>query len=1370
MAPISRTTLSLCLQKANVRVDTGRAISVQSLTPILDELREKQLVFEMQGGFLCQSVLQHPLIRQIEQDGNLERFTLGVKPHIRCNYYKSPAQCLQDLRLAVYLRDEAEVQRILDYYYKYYHYELKNSDPFSTIFPEPLDSAFIITLPAPLQFNILVSLTASSFRALLPSSAFDLLETLVSVSTDVPLSGAYYHIFYLMLRGRLNDAGRAIEKFGQDAIPELAGMLAMMRGDDDGAIALFDKGIARIKKNSGKRKVFYASTAGLFYLLSLVRSARHDHLKIAVELSEIALKHQEHPQHHIFWLLNRFAELRLGNNRQKKELEDACRKEYELDPLSHLVRSLIALWLKLPVMALHSKILDRISDDAKLSGFLWIAAEAALLSKAINPEGKHTTAWAEQLCSKERLVSLSLSTESGNDWERSLTALLSIGSSDISSKETVQKQSRLLWFLSGKETNLGIQPVEQKQTAKGWTGGRNAALKRLFEEGAKLDFLTPQDRKIIACIRKERGYGYYSTTTYEFDNISAIRAMIDHPLVFNYSHNDEPVTVSKGTFTLEVMRKKGNLTITLSPLPDNDGSPFLSWEGASRLLLYEPTTEQRRIAAIIGEGLTVPKAGEKQITSAITAISPHVTVHSDIVGDDTAGAETVEADSRLYILLRPSGDGVSVELRIRPFGEHGPTFPPSRGGATLIAQVQGKKLQCSRDQKREQKHLEMLLKICSTFDLYGCHDEQWRIDNPKGALELLEELHEAMIAAPDAFVMQWPEGERFKLRGSASWERLKLSVRSGKEWFSLEGEVPVSEDEVISLQCLMELMESGKGRFVQLAEGEFMALSDEFRRRLDDLRRVMNRHGKELRFHPLAAPLVDEALDGVGSLKGDKTWKSLLARFREAEALQPVLPATLQTELRDYQLAGFDWLSRLAHWGVGACLADDMGLGKTIQALALLINRAPAGPSLVLAPTSVCLNWESETHRFAPTLQPRIFGSGNRKSFIESLQPFDLVICSYTMFQQEAELLNSVQWETAVLDEAQAIKNMTTKRSQAAMQINAGFRIATTGTPIENRLDELWNLFRFLNPGLLGSHKTFTERFATPIERDRDKPARTLLKKLIRPFILRRTKSQVLQELPPRTEILHRVELSGEEAAFYEALRRKALDNLSGGAEGQTPGERQIRILAEIMRLRRACCNPQLVLPECNISSAKLTAFREIVDELRDNGHRALVFSQFVDHLSILRKVLDMDNITYQYLDGSTPANERQARVNAFQSGQGELFLISLKAGGVGLNLTAADYVIHMDPWWNPAVEDQASDRAHRIGQLRPVTVYRLVAANTIEEKIVAMHGQKRDLADSLLEGTETAARVSADDLLELLREAREGIEVVAPNLIGIEF
>ena len=664
--------------------------------------------------------------------------------------------------------------------------------------------------------------------------------------------------------------------------------------------------------------------------------------------------------------------------------------------------------------------------------------------------------------------------------------------------------------------------------------------------------------------------------------------------------------------------------------------------------------------------------------------------------------------------------------------------------------MKGKKLQTSRILEDERKHYTLLTDACPALEPAELRDGVWRCDDPEESLELMEQLNAVVLGHSGIFSINWPEGERFKLRGSAEWTKMKLSVNSGKDWFALDGEVAVSDGEVISLMELMKLMEGTEGRFVQLADGEFLALTEEFRRKLHDLRRLVEKNG---RFTPLIAPLVEEALHGCAGVKGDKQWKSDMARFKSAQELLPTLPPTLQAELRDYQREGFDWLCRLAEWGVGACLADDMGLGKTVQALALLLTRAAAGPALVLAPTSVCFNWEVEARRFAPTLNPRVFGAGNRAEFIASLAPFDLVICSYTLFQQEADLLTGVQWETAVLDEAQAIKNMTTKRSQAAMQIKAGFRLATSGTPVENRLDELWNLFRFLNPGLLGSHKSFSTRFAVQIEKFGSKAARTLLKRLIRPFILRRTKSQVLEELPPRTDILHRIELSREESAFYEALRRTAVETLAGAADSP-PGEKQIRILAEIMRLRRACCNPQLVMPGSGIPSAKLAAFHEIVAELREGGHRALVFSQFVDHLSILRRDLDSAGITYQYLDGSTPQKERQGRVASFQSGEGELFLISLKAGGVGLNLTAADYVIHMDPWWNPAVEDQASDRAHRIGQNRPVTVYRLVAANTIEEKIVALHHQKRDLADSLLEGTETSARVSAEDLMELLRDS----------------
>jgi SNF2 family DNA or RNA helicase len=428
-----------------------------------------------------------------------------------------------------------------------------------------------------------------------------------------------------------------------------------------------------------------------------------------------------------------------------------------------------------------------------------------------------------------------------------------------------------------------------------------------------------------------------------------------------------------------------------------------------------------------------------------------------------------------------------------------------------------------------------------------------------------------------------------------------------------------------------------------------------------------------------------------------------------------------------------------------------MGLGKTVQALALILSRAPEGPTLILAPTSVCINWLEEAQRFAPTLNVQHFGHGDRQAMLDNAAEFDLIVCSYGLLQTEAERLGQVRWQTLVADEAQAIKNALTKRSKAAMSLQAEFKLITTGTPIENHLGELWNLFNFINPGLLGSLSRFNERYAHAIENQQDHAVQQRLKKLLRPFILRRLKNDVLTELPPRTEVTLHIELSAEERAMYEALRRNAMDAIASAKE--QPGNQQLKVLAEIMKLRRACCNPRLVMEDSHIGSSKLQAFEELVDELLDNRHKALVFSQFVGHLDLIRELLDKKGITYHYLDGSTPVPQRKKAMNAFQVGDGDLFLISLKAGGTGLNLTAADYVIHMDPWWNPAVEDQASDRAHRMGQKRPVTIYRLVAKDTIEDKIVDLHKHKRDLANSLLEGGEVSGKMSVEDMMALISD-----------------
>jgi SNF2 family DNA or RNA helicase len=442
----------------------------------------------------------------------------------------------------------------------------------------------------------------------------------------------------------------------------------------------------------------------------------------------------------------------------------------------------------------------------------------------------------------------------------------------------------------------------------------------------------------------------------------------------------------------------------------------------------------------------------------------------------------------------------------------------------------------------------------------------------------------------------------------------------------------------------------------------------------------------------------------------------------------------------------------MAHWGVGACLADDMGLGKTLQALAVLLERAARGPALVVAPTSVCFNWVRETGRFCPGLRPVLFREGDRAATLSALGPGDLLVCSYGLLVRHAEELKGRRFATLVLDEAQAVKNPATRRARAARDLDAEWKLALTGTPVENHLGELWSLFRILTPGLLGSWEQFRERFANPIERTRDAGRRAALARVVRPFVLRRLKSEVARDLPARTELRREVRLSTAERRLYDEARLAALAAIGGAGASAEGGDRRFVVLAALTRLRQLACHPRLLDPESKLPSAKLSELLELVGELRENGHRALVFSQFTSHLALVREALEARGISYLYLDGQTPEAERVRRVDRFQRGEKELFLISLKAGGTGLNLTAADYVIHLDPWWNPAVEDQATDRAHRIGQSRPVTVYRLVSKGTIEESILALHGEKRDLVAGVLDGAAGTAGLSTEELLELLR------------------
>ena len=940
-----------------------------------------------------------------------------------------------------------------------------------------------------------------------------------------------------------------------------------------------------------------------------------------------------------------------------------------------------------------------------------------------------------------------------NQWQRALNALQGLSQDGNEAKAAQQAEVRLVWQLHEEWGGWSLQPKEQKLGKRGrWTKGRNIALARLYESPEEFDYMSEQDKQICRHIEKE--HNYYGSSSF-YIATSALVTVAGHPLVFWEDNNEKPVEVLSCDPELNVREQNKFLYLQLQPVVEDHSGEIniiVLKEGSHRLLVYQFNAQHNRILNILGpDGLRVPLNAKPEVLKSISAIAPLLSIQSDIGGGDI-NAKEVDVDAHLYMLIQPYDSGMQFNLCVYPLGVDGPQLLPGDGRAMMMTEVNSERVHTMRDIGKETQEHKTLVATCTALSEFGWDPlEQDQGDDPNlvcewhlAGEEALEALYQLQHYG-EPLVMLWPKGGRIKLNSPAGVSSMRVSVRQEKDWFALEGELNLDDGQILSIAKLMALTEQSQGRFVALGDDEFIILTQQLRQRLEGLRR----HGENQRFHPLATTALEELTQGM-ELEAAPQWLQQKDRIEQACALNTAVPVTLEAQLRDYQYDGFNWLTRLAHWGAGACLADDMGLGKTVQSLALILTRAADGPTLILAPTSVSMTWLNEATRFAPTLNTKRFGTGDRGDMLDKAGPFDLVVCSYGLLQTEINRLKEVRWHTIIADEAQALKNPQTKRSQAAMSLQGDFKMITTGTPIENHLGELWTLFRFINPGLLGSLNSFNKRFAVPIENKQDTHARQHLKRLVQPFMLRRLKSEVLSELPPRTEITINVPLSHEETTFYEAVRRQAIDKLAN-ADNNQPGQQQLRILAEIMRLRRACCNPKLVDPGSNIPSAKLDAFGDIVAELVDNKHRALVFSQFVDHLKIIREYLDGQGIDYQYLDGSTSFKQREKAVNAFQNGEGDLFLISLKAGGSGLNLTAADYVVHMDPWWNPAVEDQASDRAHRLGQKRPVTIYRLVAENTIEQKIIALHAQKRDLADSLLEGSDMSGKLSAKEIMGLI-------------------
>jgi superfamily II DNA or RNA helicase len=1150
----------------------------------------------------------------------------------------------------------------------------------------------------------------------------------------------------LMHRGEYKAAREMLKEKDTGGMEVINAYELIQQGKWQDAQALFELGLKKRKIESGNKKNLIPPSLAWLYPLTLLAQSTPAHLELARKFC-IAESGKRNPDIDNSWgLWTHFIDVKRGdveiNPHLFKQAEQSCNRI----GLNSLWRLLLAAWAGREGMrgapVNYRKLLSTTAQHQttrlKQCGFSWLENLATDAINLIN----------------EQPVSAVFFIQNKSEYWRELLSTLELLGKSASGQAKGAASIRFIWMLSIDKNGAltGIWPLEQKSGLRGWNKPREISLAKMTSN----PHLTSADVKVTACIHADR----YNPRNSVLNLPAAIHALVGHPAIVLDTRQDQFIELSEGKPEMEVIQKGDKVTLKITPplrelpdgyYPDEESKRnaealrliTLVQDSPQRLRLISFTTEQRRAAQLLSEKVTIPASAKIELQSAMQAL----TSHFQLQADNLQASREVPVEVDLRAELSPFGDGLILRLVATPLGVDGPRLVPGAGRARLMAQLNGESVGTTRKLKVERANTEAVLDALPFLEeCEGDRDHcEWMVPEVDDALAMVE----VLPGLPGIAALDWPKGKAVKVI-TVDMAQLSVRIKTERDWFKVEGEARIDEGLVFTFEALLAASKQSS-RFIAMGNGVYAALTRQLKERLADLASVTETDKKGLRIPRLAAAWMDEAMLGINA-QSDKECRNTLEKLRNAQELSFPLPKTLQAELRGYQEEGYVWASRLAEAGFGACLADDMGLGKTLQSLALLLNRSEHGPALVIAPTSVCGNWMNEAARFAPSLNMHLYSESDRATLINDAAAYDVVVVSYNLVQLAAEQFAEKNWHTLIADEAQSIKNATTKRTQAVFDLKADFRLALSGTPVENRLSELWSIMRFTNPGLLSTLTRFNERFAIPIERDKNKEAQHTLRRLISPFLLRRTKAQVLQELPPRTELIIKIAPSVEETAHYEALRREAIAEADRAINANLAGQARMNILAQLTRLRRAACDPRIVTPAFPAIGSKVQAFTELAVELVNNGHKALVFSQFVDFLSLLRAALDGAGISYQYLDGATPAAERTRRVGDFQAGKSDLFLISLKAGGFGLNLTAADYVVITDPWWNPAAEDQAMGRAHRMGQLRPVTVYRLVTQGTVEEQIIGLHNDKRALAESILGEGDVVNLPSTAELMSLIK------------------
>jgi superfamily II DNA or RNA helicase len=838
-----------------------------------------------------------------------------------------------------------------------------------------------------------------------------------------------------------------------------------------------------------------------------------------------------------------------------------------------------------------------------------------------------------------------------------------------------------------------------------------------------------------------------------------LRALGSHPRV-SLESAGTPLLVIEETLEVRVSQRPEGLSLdvllageSLPAGPRDNGVDYLlrvePEAGRLRFAVLTPSL-RRLLAALANYRGVLPKDSYPVLAKYLTSLDKVARVErpAELLGFEVA------APRRLLLRITPLPDqGVEIALWMRPFALSG-LWPPGLGPELVQDVRDGALSHARRDLALEKAAADALLKELGCDDMLRVAPFRYRVESEQEALALLSRI----AGVSERVELEWAEHARkLSLAHTIHAADLKVELFKRGAFFFPEGHAQSGETRV----AFAELLKAARlnERFVRLADGAFAEIEQALFARLCEAQLCMLDVPRVPKLSQAASVFWLARLGDV-SRGGDSESQAYLEAAAEHTAQVTLdLPPALDQQLRDYQREGVRFLLGLTRWAPGACLLDEMGLGKTIQSVALLVARRQLGPALVVCPTSLVDNWCRELTRFAPELSALRYRGKERRTLLDQLAPHAVLVVSYELLLRDREHFEGRAFASQIIDEAQMVKNARTLKARALASLDVAFRVALTGTPVENRLSDLWSLFHCVAPGLLGSWPRFRARFAVPIERYESRERAQALRALVAPFMLRRQKNEVLRELPARTEVVQLVTLSKGERALYDAALGEARRAI--GKHKRNDPARRVHILAELTRLRQLACHPRLVIDDAQLTtSSKLSALLTLLDDVLPRGQRVLVFSQFVAHLALVREALAtrgtrsaLDSTVRRpprvfWLDGSTPPAERSSLVARFQAGEAELFLISLKAGGTGLTLTAADYVVHLDPWWNPSAQDQASDRAHRIGQTRPVTIVKLVTENTIEERVLALHEHKRRLAASIVETRERAPERAFGEVL----------------------